>query len=462
MEKNKYLGNYIKFLINGGFIGIGGMPIGSLLAYYSVMTVFMTSLGYSSIAYAVVNAIFYLGFALPQIPSAYFLESKTIKKRWMGILQLLASSCFLLFGVIMLLIGDSSTVFILCLFILFYSLGCTIGGSAIPTQFALFNKIVPPEKIGSFMGIMFVMNSLAGMAGGGIVTKVMGLWPVDRADPAFSLTAFKFLFILAFFFVLFAVIVLWSIKEKEGEKIPKKENFLSYVKDTMGILKKDTNLVKFFVGKNLMFGQYATKLFYATYAITHLDVASKYAGLFISFFLGGFFVAGLTLAKLADRYGPKFLLVLSQVLALAGLLCALFARSVVVFVDPFFSACCGVLSTILGPVGIELTLQPGYQNVFFLVFFFAGLSAICDNVGYSNMAFLSCPIEDKTTYIGLVNLFTFLLPVVMPFVFGGLESTGIISIGTVFIINCFVMIAAILWLLYMVDNPEGFKKLKKE
>ena len=102
MEKNGYIQNFIKFLINGGLIGIGGMPIGSLLAYYSVMTVLVSSLGYGSIGIAVVNAVFYLGFALPQIPAAYFLESKTIKKHWMGILQLSASSCFLLFGIIMI------------------------------------------------------------------------------------------------------------------------------------------------------------------------------------------------------------------------------------------------------------------------------------------------------------------------------------------------------------------------
>ncbi len=114
----------------------------------------------------------------------------------------------------------------------------------------------------------------------------------------------------------------------------------------------------------------------------------------------------MTLAKLSGRYGPKFLLVLSQILALAGLLFALFAKTVVVYVDPVFSAGGNILNTILGPAGIELTLLPGYHNVFFFVFFCAGLSAICDNVGYSSMCFLSCPIEDKTTYIGLVNLFT--------------------------------------------------------
>ena len=458
--KRGYMANYIKFLANNGFIGIGGMPIGALLAYYGVMTVFMTSLGYGSIAISVVNAIFYLGFALSQVPSAYFLESKTIKKTWMGILQLSASGTFLVFGLILTLIGDGNSLIIILLFVVFYSMGTSIGGSAIPTQFALFNKIVPPEKLGKLLGIMFVVNSLAGMFGGWIVSRVFSLWPVDRANPDFSLTAFKVLFIASFLFVLAAAVVIWTVREQEGEKIPKKENFPAYVSHTMGFLKQDANLARFLVGKNLMFGQYAAKLFYATYAISNLGVPAKYAGLFISFFLGGFCTAGLTLARLADRYGPKFMLILSQVLAFLSLMCAIFSETTASLANPLFLGVSSLLNIALEPMGMGLVFETGYHNVFYIVFFLAGLSAICDNIGYSNMAFQSCPSDDKTTYVGLVNLFAFILPVIMPFVFGGLEKAGALTIRAVFVINAFVMIAAIAWLYSMVDNPAGFTKLK--
>jgi len=460
MEKN-YQGNFFRFLINGGFFGIGGMPIGAMLSYYSVMTMFVTALGFGSMSIALINGIVYLGFALPQVPAAYFLESKRIKKYWVGLLQLAASFCMFSFGLLLFALEGKNSLLIMILFIAFYSIGNIIYGCAMPSQFALFNKIVPANKLGSLLGIMFVSNSIAGIVGGMVVKAAFQRWPVNNTDPDFSLTAFKFLFVSAFFLMLMATLSLISIKEEEGEPVEKKESFAKYVLGIAVYLKRDPNLIKFFIGKNLMFGQFVTKLFYVTYAVVQLGVNPENAGTFISCFLFGFFVSGLTLAKLADRYGPKFLLVLSQALALTGVLGAIFPSAAAVVVTPVFTFGYAFLNIILGPFDIHLILEPGYHTVFYAVFFFGGLSQICDNVGYSNMAFQSCPIDDKTTFIGFVNLFTFIMPVIMPFVFGWFEAAGYVSIRAIFIINAFVMIVAMLWITFMVDNPEGFKKLKK-
>ena len=460
--KEGYIGNFLIFLSNAFLIGIGGLPWGAFVAYFGVLTFFVTSLGYGGIGIPLVNAIFWLGFALPQLPAAYFLEANPIKKNWLALLQLIGSVMFLVFGIFMIIVGDSSTFAIFLMFIVFYSLGCLATGSSAPLNYALLYKIVPAEKLGKLLGIFFVSTTFASIIGGGIVTKVLGRWPVERSDANFSLTAYKVLFMSGFLIVLAGSIMLLFIREKKGEKIRKKENFITYLKVTFRILGEDKNLTNFIIAKNLMFGFYVTFLFFAQLAASEYNVAAKNAGLFIAFYYGGMVVAGLTLARLADRYGPRLLLVLSQILALAAVICAVFAKGTGTIVNPLFTSVYKILNVVLNPAGLGISVESGFHNVFYFVFFIAGVSQICDNVGYSNMCFLSCPIEDKTTYIGLINLFVFILPVIMPFVFGGLVSSGVLSIKAAFLITGASMIIAMLWILFKVDNPAGFKNLKEQ
>ena len=461
-EKERYIGDFLKILTNAFLIGIGGLPWGAFVAYFGVLTFFVISLGYGGFGIPLVNAIFWLGFALPQLPAAYFFEANPIKKNWFALLQLIGSLMFLAFGIFMIIVGDSNTFVIFLMFIVFYTLGCLATGGSAPLNYALLCKIVPAEKLGKLLGIFFVFTTFASIIGGGIVTKVMGRWPVEQSDTNFSLTAYKVLFMSGFLIVLAGSIILLFVKEKKGKKIQKKENFVTYLKVTFRILGEDKNLTNFIIAKNLMFGFFVSFLFYAKLAASEYNVAAKNAGLFIAFYYGGMVVAGLTLARLADRYGPRLLLVLSQVLALAAVICAVYAEGTGTIANPLLTSAYKIFNVVLIPAGFGISVEAGYHNVFYFVFFIAGLSQICDNVGYSNMCFLSCPIEDKTTYIGLVNLFVFIMPVIMPFVFGGLVSSEVLSIKAAFLINGASMIIAIFWILFKVENPAGFKKLKEQ
>ncbi|MFC1509358.1 MFS transporter, partial [Candidatus Omnitrophota bacterium] len=187
--QERYIGNFLIFLSNAFLIGIGGLPWGAFVAYFSVLTFFVISLGYGEFGIPLVNAIFWLGFALPQLPAAYFLEANPIKKNWFALLQLIGSLMFLVFGIFMIIVGDSNTFAIFLMFIVLYTLGCLATGGSTPLNYALLCKIVPSEKLGKLLGIFFVFTTFASIIGGVIVTKVMGLWPVERSDPNFSLTA---------------------------------------------------------------------------------------------------------------------------------------------------------------------------------------------------------------------------------------------------------------------------------
>ena len=131
----------------------------------------------------------------------------------------------------------------------------------------------------------------------------------------------------------------------------------------------------------------------------------------------------------ADKFGPKYTLIMFNVAAFIGVMIALFANSV---------------------------------SVFYLVWVFAGFAQICHNIGYSNMCLLSCPIQDKSSYIGLVNFMVYPFAVVVPIIVGMFIDREILDYALSFKLSIVFMIASALFFKFFVDNPEEYKSMKGE
>ena len=76
------------------------------------------------------------------------------------------------------------------------------------------------------------------------------------------------------------------------------------------------------------------------------------------------------------------------------------------------------------------------------------------------MTLLSCPIQDKSSYVGLVNFAVFPFVVVVPMVVGALIGRGILNYTSTFIVSMVMMVTAIVYFVFFVDNPQGYKDMK--
>ncbi len=414
--------NFSKANIYTFFNGFGGPVWGAFAAYYGPLMVLLGYLGASAFYNGVVNALFWLGFLLPQIPAAYYSERLRYKKWYMGVIFMLAGFSMFVFGMILVITGGGNRRLMLGAFLICYAITTTISATATPLIFTLLTKIIPPPKLGSWLGIYFMMAAIGGLFGGGVVKKIL-----ETGYPV----AFEILFIGTFAFAICMAIFVWFIKEPEGELAPRKENFGTYLRHLLAIIKGDRNLVRFFVGMWMVVGHYIVITFYMRYATTGgFGIDRAQAGLFVSMNLIGYILASLGpfapillplgwLMKLsgntlriptnvlsadwiADRFGPKYTLITFQIVAFAGVAIALFSRS----------------------------LYP-----FCIVWIFAGFAQICNNIGYSTMTLQSCPIEDKSSYIGLVNTTVFPFVAVIPIVFGILIGRRILSFTGTFKIS---------------------------
>ncbi|MHB9031309.1 MAG: MFS transporter, partial [Candidatus Latescibacterota bacterium] len=234
-------------------------------------------------------------------------------------------------------------------------------------------------------------------------------------------------------------------------------NFGVYTRHLVGIIKSDRNLVRFFVGMWLGVGHYIALTFYSVYAMRVKGIDAAETGMFVSMSLIGWLLASL---------GPLFIL-----LAPAGWLMSLSGNRLAL-PSNIFSA--GWFADRLGPkyalivfqvtafAGVALALASQSVLAFYFVMIIAGFAQICNNIGYSNMTMLSCPIQDKSSYIGLVNFAVFPFAVVVPMIVGALIGRGTISYSLAFYVSMALMVIATLFIAVFVENPAAYKEMRSK
>jgi MFS family permease len=226
-------------------------------------------------------------------------------------------------------------------------------------------------------------------------------------------------------------LILLGIDEPEGEQIPGESSFGSYLKKCLVILKTDRLFVRFLVAKWLMSGHYVIMAFLLVYLIRFRGFDPLNAGWFSSLYALGLAIAGFTLAKISDLYGPKYMLMTSQLIALVYM--------------------------------TMIWLIPGNSMVIlFIAFVITGLAEMSDNVGYTNMSIFCCPTEDKSTYIAVTNVGVTPFMVILPVVTGRLIDMGILTYQHTFGIAMGMMVAATVYIFLVVKNPEEYVRIKEK
>ena len=421
MANNESLKEYYKYDVFAFLLGFGGTVWGGMTYFLGIPVAYLAYLHASSLQIGSITAIFWLGFALFQVWAAYKSESIPIKKRFIAWSLILSSIGFLIIGLYIILTGAVNESLSIWIFLILFAWACIIGGMYIPPNFTLLFKIIPTARLGQLLGIMFAIQF------GGIFVSGFAIKAINTALP--EPMNYAALFIITFFITIIACLVMFALSEPEGETEKKTESFGAYIGKLLNIYKTDKLFVKFIVGKWLMSGHYIMMAFLLAFLITERGFDPANSGWFSALNGLGLFIGGFTITKIADAYGPKQLLITSQIIAIIYTLVAWLIPSV-------------------NPV------------IIFIAFIITGLTQVSDNVGYTNMTLFCCPTLDKSTYVAAVNIGIIPFMVLLPLAMGLLMDLGVFSYGGTFTISLLLMIASILYFIFVMDNPKSFKEMK--
>ncbi|MBT4482982.1 MAG: MFS transporter, partial [Candidatus Latescibacteria bacterium] len=282
-------------------------------------------------------------------------------------------------------------------------------------------KIIPTDRLGQLLGILFAVQFGGIALAGPAIAKVNSMFP----EP----TNYAVLFLLTFAISLCIMFLLLSIKEPEGEDLEGAPSFGTFIGQCLDVFKTDKPLRKFIIGKWIMSGHYVMLAFMIAFLISDRGFDKLNAGWFSALHGLGLFIGGFTITKIADKYGPKQMLITSQSIAL------------------FYT--------------LLIWLVPSTSLIVaFSAFVITGIAQVSDNVGYSNMCMLCCPTLDKSKYVAVTNVGVNMLVVPLPIIFGLLMDKGILSFSNMFTIIVCMMVLAITYLIVVVENPKAFVDMK--
>jgi MFS family permease len=354
--------NFFLGVSNGVFFNFAW----AFISTSTVLPLFISRLTGSQILIGLASTLEALGWFLPQIAiAAITLHRKSQMPVYIKAAFLRAGS-FLLFTVLVFLLGKERPAYLLVSFFFLFSLYSLGGGMAGVSFTDIVGKTIPQRKRGSFFGARKLVGGGLAALGGILIQRILGLYDFPEN--------FGVLFLIASALIILALASVCLIRETPATRRPEKKSVKENLLSGFSIAKRDANFRKFLLTR-VVIGCYVMGLpFYIIYADRYLSIPASMAGVFLSVQMSGFLASNLLWAYLSDRGNNKLVLVFSA----------------------FFSAVCPFLVILNIAFGIPLAAYGA-------VFFFLGATISGLDLGYTNYLLQIAPEDRRPIYVGFVN-----------------------------------------------------------
>jgi MFS family permease len=383
----------------------------SLVSTYTMLPVFLAGLGASNRLIAAVPGVSLAGYALLQLPSAYFttrLRHKTSPMIWihLPIAAAWVAAALVARNVAPHRPGTAQALFLGCV-----AVANLIGGIGIPMWADYLNRQTPARTRGRFFGGAFAAGSVAALGGGVFAHRVL-----DRLSFPGN---FGICFFIAGSAMFVGVLPYMLVREApvEPTRFAALGDFLRHVRRAVG---RGSALRRLVAARWVMEAGVMAAAFYAVRALNVSGLPNSAAGTFTIVATMAQVPAMLIVGRVGDRSGFRL------VMAAGGLLAALATGT-----------------ALLGRCPTH----------FYLVFAFSGLVMACDLVSSLNLVMELSPDRDKTIYQAIYN--TLLVPprVAYPVLAGWVaESFGMQAL---FAIALLMQLMGAMMVLLLVREPKG-------
>jgi MFS family permease len=397
--------NFAANVLDGSLYGFAM----TLISMTAVVPVLITQMGGSGIIVGLVPVVWALGFNLPQVLMAPYVEKRKDRKAILLRTALVQRVVWLLVAAVVLFVSYTSPVVGLTLLFLGLALSAICSSLNMPVWFDMIARVTPQELRGRLFATRSILAAIFGIAAGAIVALVLdGI----RYPANFSL-----LFVLGFGVSMVSYYFLYVLRD-DGQNTRVVDAPEDMIRRLPGILKRDKNFRNFVIGDGLIVMALVAEAFYAVYAIDRFNLTPGVAGHFIIAMTATTVVASLFFGYLADTIGHRINLITASVMLLISCVLALAAPSVEVYYLVF--------------VGSALTI--GLRHI-------SRLAIIVE----------LCREEDRPTYIALANMMG--APFALFAIFAGWWADRV-GYQIVFMLAAVCAFLAVVWLLFVFKEPR--------
>ena len=316
----------------------------------------------------------------------------------------------LVVSIVIFFLGKSNTLLTLWLFLFLYALFQVLTGIATPFWFDMYAKLTPVGLRGRLSGMR---TALAG--GGAFVGTIFLTWLLTNFEFPVSYTI---IFIVTFTLQLTSIILQYSIMEEYPSGAAPIQSMSDYFKQLQNVFLDNMPFRKFLLASTWLILAAMSLGFFTVYGLKHFHNEESIVGQFTLMMVVGQGLGALIIGYFADRYGNKFALILAA--------SALLVASMLALISPT----------------IEL---------FKFSFLFMGVNLGSESMTRHNLVLEYSPIEQRSTYIGLMN--TALAPLYLSGLLAGCIS-NVVGYHAVFMTGCVCSIIGITILILKVHEPR--------
>ncbi len=391
-NKNYYLG-----ILHGVFY----FAANAFIDYTTILPTFLRGLINSNALIGFIAAISRGGAIFFQLASAAYLEGKQKRSvlrralwvRFFSLTSIVLSSY--------LFLPEHKTIVII-LFIVFLSTFSFAGGVSVIPFYDIISHNVPSKMLGRFWATRQFLGGILAIGSGYLVKIIMK----NIAYP----NNYTILFSLATIIFGLAFLSLGSMSEGDVGQKPNK-SFILFLQSAVYILQTNKHFLSMLLSEFLSHSIYLCLPFISLYATYKLGLHKSDIGYFISAQMVGSIVSNLFWGYVADKKGPKFVIISTNILAISVPLISIFIKTSLMFVVVFF-------------------LLGAYMHGSF--------------IGYTNYMLKIAPEQKRPTFVGIrgtFNALSYFLPT-----FGGFIVDKI-SYQPLFIFTTSISILALIYAL---------------
>jgi MFS family permease len=331
--------NFLFGILNGTLVNFG-------LAFidpFTVIPVFITRAGGSSVLVGLAAAVYGAGWFLPQVFVARYAETRWRVLniyRFTSVLRVMAWACVVL---VVFAVDPQRQMLFVWLVVLFMFAGTICAGVAGIPFLEVTSKTIPPEQRGTFFGIRRLSGGVLGILAGVVVAVVVGgestaAWAqgwfyrsIEGVVVSLGWSGHEFPYNYGILIVAGAALsaagmfMFGLIREPKARVVHKLRPLREHLREGFDLLRRRGNYRLFFVGRICWQLTSMAFPFYAAYAYSVLGFSEASVGVFVSLWVASGVISNYVWGKLADVKGNRIVLVLTALISLAPPLMVLFA-----------------------------------------------------------------------------------------------------------------------------------------
>jgi len=387
----------------------------SFASQLTILPAFVSQITSSKLVVGMIPSINVIGWLLPQLLSARYVEKFPRKKKFVLIVGIAERLPWLFIFLSVLLLAGPSPTWSLVTFFIFYSVFCFSGGINTPAWLDMIGKIIPEAKRGRFFGASNFIGNGVGVGG-----ALLSGYLLEKANFPGN---FATCFILTFISMCISLGFLALTKEPAYPVVKERAAFRDYIRQLAIIARDNRNYLLFLISAILVSFSVMASGFFTIHAISRLGLSGGDIGRFTAITLFFQTVTNPLWGYMGDRKGHK---------SVMG---------------------AGAAGTILSAVTAAFANSTG---VFYAVFAITGASLSAAMIARLSIVLEFSEPEERPTYIGLTNTVRAPFSAISPILGGVLGDRYQLSF--VFLLTAAIVSVGLLVLLFGVKEPRSQRR----